>query len=204
MVASYTQLLAERYAGKLDERADKYINYAVDGATRMQALISDLLAFSRVGTRAKPFAETDCSQLVREVIHNLGKAIEESGAEVIVGDMPKVMGDRTQLGQLFQNLIANAIKFKGDTPPRVEVTTQLKEEFWEFCVADNGIGIDPQFFERVFIIFQRLHERDKYAGSGMGLAICKKIVERHGGRIWIESEVGAGSRFKFTIPILTT
>ena len=201
MVASYTQLLAERYAGKLDDKADKYIGYAVDGAVRMQRLINDLLAYSRVGTRAKPFVETDCSDLVSEAIQNLGKAIEESGAEIIVGDLPTVMADRTQLGQLFQNLIANAVKFKGDAPPRVEITAQQNGVNWEFCVADNGIGIDPQFYERVFIIFQRLHERGKYPGSGIGLAICKKIVERHGGRIWIESEPGAGSRFRFTIPV---
>ncbi|MHB1356203.1 MAG: sensor histidine kinase [Anaerolineae bacterium] len=201
MVVSYTQLLAERYAGKLDDKADKYINYAVEGATRMQGLIIDLLAYSRVGTRAKPFEETNCSELVSEAIHNLGKAIEENGAEVIVGDLPTVMADRTQLRLVFQNLIDNAIKFRTDTPPRVEITAQQSGENWEFCMADNGIGIDPQFYDRIFIMFQRLHERGKYAGSGMGLAICKKIVERHGGRIWIESEVGKGSRFWFTIPV---
>ncbi|MHB1357877.1 MAG: PAS domain S-box protein [Anaerolineae bacterium] len=201
MVASYTQLLSERYSGKLDDRADKYIRYAVDGAARMQSLISDLLDYSRVGSRSKPFAETDCSDLLREVVHNLGKAIEESGAEVIVGELPTVMADRTQLGQVFQNLITNAVKFRGDAQPRVEITAQQNCGNWEFCVSDNGIGIDPQFHERVFIIFQRLHERDAYPGSGMGLAICKKIVERHGGRIWIESELGTGSRFWFTIPV---
>ncbi|MHB1354476.1 MAG: ATP-binding protein [Anaerolineae bacterium] len=201
MVASYTQLLAELYAGKLDDRADKYIRYAVDGAVRMQSLINDLLAYSRVGTRSKPFVETDCSNLLREVIQNLDKAIEESGAEVIVGELPTVIADRAQLGQVFQNLIANAVKFRGDALPRVEITAQQNGANWEFCVSDNGIGIDARFHERVFVIFQRLNEREKYKGSGLGLAICKKIVERHGGRIWIESELGKGSRFWFSIPV---
>lgn len=204
MVASYTQLLAERYAGKLDDRADKYIGYAVAGAVRMQTLINDLLALSRVNTRGKPFEETNCTDLMSETIQNLDRAIEESGADIVVGDLPTVMADRTQLGQVFQNLIANAVKFKSDSRPVVEVTAQQNGGNWEFCVADNGIGIDPQFHERVFVIFQRLHERDKYAGNGIGLAICKKIIERHGGHIWIESEIGAGTRFRFVIPISTS
>ncbi|MHB1355059.1 MAG: ATP-binding protein [Anaerolineae bacterium] len=204
MVVSYTQLLAERYSGKLDEKADKYINYAVEGATRIQRLILDLLAYSRVGTRAKPFEQTDCSELVREAIQNLGKTVKESGAEVIVGDLPMVLADRAQLKQVFEHLIANAVKFKSDAPPRVVISAQQKSGNWEFCIADNGIGIDPQFCDRIFIIFQRLHERGKYEGSGMGLAICKKIVERLGGYIWAESEPGVGSRFLFTIPVSTS
>ncbi|MHB1356268.1 MAG: PAS domain S-box protein [Anaerolineae bacterium] len=199
MVASFTQLLAERYAGKLDDKADKYIGYAVDGAKRMQLLLNDLLAYSRVSTRSKPFAKTDCADLLREVTHSLGRIIQESGAEVVVSDLPTVMADRVQLGQVFQNLIDNAIKFRGDAPPRVEITAQRNGELWEFCVADSGIGVDPQFHERIFLIFQRLHERGKYPGNGMGLAICKKVVERHGGRIWIESELGKGTRIRFTI-----
>ncbi|MHB1357902.1 MAG: PAS domain-containing sensor histidine kinase [Anaerolineae bacterium] len=201
MVVSYTQLLAERYRGKLDEKADKYIGYAVEGAKRMQNLINDLLAYSRVSTQAKPFVETNCSDLVNEVVHDLGKAIEGNDVEVIVGDLPTVLADRSQLGRVFQNLIANAVKFRGDARPRVEVTAHQNGDNWEFCVSDNGIGIDPQFHERIFIIFQRLHERGAYPGSGIGLTICKKIVERHGGRIWIESEFGAGSRFWFTLPV---
>jgi PAS domain S-box-containing protein len=201
MVASYTQLLAERYSGQLDGKAEKYIGYAVDGALRMQLLINDLLAYSRVGTRARPFQEFASADIVREAIHDLGKSIDESGANIVIGDLPTVICDRSQLRQLFQNLIANAVKFKGDITPRVEVTAQRSGTNWEFCVADNGIGIDPQFHERIFVIFQRLHERDKYPGSGIGLSICKKIVERHGGRIWCESEAGKGSRFLFTLPV---
>jgi PAS domain S-box-containing protein len=202
IVSSYMQLLSERYTGKLDAKADKYIEYAVDGTRRMQRLIADLLAYSRVGTQAKPFEEVNCTELVAETIRNLGKAIEESGAKLSTGELPTVMGDPTQLGQVFQNLIANAIKFHGDNPPQVEISARKDGNNWEFCVADNGIGIDPQFHERIFLIFQRLHEQGKYPGSGIGLAIVKKIVERHGGRIWIESELGKGSRFYFTIPAL--
>ncbi|MHB1355727.1 MAG: PAS domain S-box protein [Anaerolineae bacterium] len=200
MVASYTQLLAERYAGKLDAKADKYIGYAVNGAVRMQRLINDLLAYSRVGTRAKPFTETSCLEIVQESILDLGKAIEEARAEVIIGDLPTILVDRIQIKQVFQNLIANAIKFRGDVNPRVVITSEERDGYWELCVADNGIGIDPQFHNRIFIIFQRLHERDKYPGSGIGLAIVKKIIERHGGRIWIDSEEGKGARFIFTLP----
>ncbi|MHB1355210.1 MAG: sensor histidine kinase [Anaerolineae bacterium] len=203
MVISYVQLIAERYAGKLDEKADKYIGYAVDGSVRMQRLITNLLAYSRVSSQAKPFAPTRCTDLAREALQDLGKAIEESGGDVIVGDLPTVLADRTQLKQVFQNLISNAIKFRGDAPPRVEVSALRLGDNWEFCVADNGIGIDPQFYDRVFVIFQRLNEQDKYPGSGLGLAIVKKIVERHGGRIWIESEVGKGSKFKFTLPAVS-
>ena len=201
MVASYTQLLAERYEGKLDEKADKYIGYAVDGARRMQGLINDLLAFSRVGTRGKAFKVVDCGVLVREVIRSLGKVIEEAEAEVTVGELPRVPADRTQLGQVFQNLISNAVKFRSDDVPRVEISARRAGPDWEFCVADNGIGIDPHFQERVFIIFQRLHERGKYPGTGIGLTIVKKIVERHGGKVRVESAAGRGTRFLFTIPL---
>ncbi|MHB1357288.1 MAG: PAS domain S-box protein [Anaerolineae bacterium] len=202
MVASYTQLLAERYQGQLDAKADKYIAYAVEGAIRMQQLLKDLLAFSRLTTRANPFTETDCTQLVKEVIGNLSETIKQSGAKVIVRDLPTVVADAAQLSQVFRNLIDNAIKFKNTTPPQVEITARRNGDDWEFCVADNGIGIDPQFYERVFIIFQRLHARDKYPGNGIGLSICKKILERHGGRMWIESQVGEGTRIWFTLPAL--
>ena len=199
MVASYTQLLAQRYEGQLDEKADKYIGYAVDGARRMQNLINDLLAFSRVGSRGEPLEPTDCGEVVAEVLQSLRSGIEETNAQIVVGDLPTVMADRTQLGQVFQNLISNAIKFHGDRPLRIEVAAELQDGSWELSVADNGIGIEPQFFERVFIIFQRLHARGAYSGSGIGLSIVKKIVERHGGRIRIESAPGQGSRFIFTL-----
>ena len=200
MVASFTQLLARRYGGKLDERADKYINYAVDGARRMQGLIDDLLAFSRVGTQATPPASTDCAEVAEQVLRGLGRSIEESGASVHLGPLPVVLIDRSQLVQLLQNLIANAIKFCGEQPPRIEVTARRDGELWELCVADHGIGIEPRFHERVFSIFQRLHQRSEYPGSGIGLAIVKKIVERQGGSIRLESEAGAGARFYFTLP----
>ncbi|MHB1355728.1 MAG: PAS domain-containing sensor histidine kinase [Anaerolineae bacterium] len=201
MVTSYVQLLAERYSGKLDERADKYIGYAADGAVRMSRLIQSLLTYSRVSTQTMPFKETSCTELVAEAVQNLGKAIAESGAEIIVGEMPTVIGDRSQLGQVFQNLLSNAIKFRNEKIPKIEVTAQRKEDTWEFCVADNGIGIDPRFFDRVFVIFQRLHQQSEYEGNGIGLPIVKKILERHEGRIWIESALGEGARFKFTLPV---
>lgn len=200
MVASYTELLAQRYAGNLDEKADKYIAYAVNGAKRMQALINDLLTFSRVGTRGQPPEPTDCNRVVETVMQGLARKIEETETEVIVGDLPEVMADESQLGQVFQNLIANAIKFQGEGSPRIEISGRENGLICEFCVADNGIGIDPEFHERIFVIFQRLHERGKYPGSGIGLAIVKKIVERHGGRVRLDSAAGAGARFTFTMP----
>jgi light-regulated signal transduction histidine kinase (bacteriophytochrome) len=202
MVASYTQLLAERYAGQLDSRADKYIGYAVDGAVRMQHLINDLLAFSRVTTRAQPFEITDCALLARRAVENLGKTIHDSGAEIVIGNLPTVIADSAQIGQVIQHLIENACKFKPEMNLRVELTARREGDNWEFCVADNGIGVDPQYHERIFMIFQRLHERGQYGGSGFGLALCKKIIERHGGRIWVESALGEGSRFYFTIPVI--
>jgi light-regulated signal transduction histidine kinase (bacteriophytochrome) len=200
MVASYTQLLAERYQGKLDEKADKFIAYAVEGATRMQGLINDLLAFSRVGTRAEPLKPTASGEVVMDALKGLQAVIQESGAKIVVGDLPTIPADRSQLGQVFQNLIANAIKFRGELPPRVEITAERVGSSWRFCVADNGIGVDPQFHDRIFVIFQRLHERGKYPGSGIGLSIVKKVVERHGGRVHVESALGQGSRFYFTLP----
>ena len=201
MVASYTQLLADRYEGQLDARADKYIRYAVDGATRMQNLINDLLSLSRVGKNSIPLVPTDCGAVVGDVLQNLGKAVEESEATIVVADdLPTVIGNRTQLGQLFQNLIENAIKFRGDKKPKVEISASRGSREWVFQVHDNGIGIAPEYHERIFEIFQRLHQRAQYKGTGIGLALVKKIVERHGGRVWLESAVGAGTRFLFTIP----
>jgi len=200
MVASYTQLLARRYGDKLDADALEFIDYAVDGARRMQALINDLLAYSRVGTRGMELAPTDCNAVVDQVVADLGAAIEDEQAVVTHDDLPIVDGDTLQLSQLFQNLIGNAIKFHGERAPRVAVTVERRDRDWLFAVRDNGIGIDPEYADRIFVIFQRLHSRAEYAGTGIGLAICKKIVERHGGRIWMESAPGEGTTFYFTLP----
>ena len=201
MVASYTQLLAKRYKGKLDSDADEFIAYAVDGATRMQALINDLLTYSRVGTKGKDFKPIDCKTVLERTLDNLKQALEESGAEVTYEPLPTVVADDMQLGQLFQNLIGNAIRFRSKEPPHVHVSAEQNEDKWIFSVRDNGIGIDPEFHERIFIIFQRLHKMRDYPGTGIGLAVCKKIVERHGGRIWVESSPEKGSTFYFTIPL---
>ena len=203
MVASYTQLLARRYGDKLDDDAREFIGFAVDGVTRMQALINDLLAFSRVGTRGGTFERTDANLVLERVLVNLGPAIEEAGAEVTSDPLPTVTADAGQLGQVLQNLIANAIKFRrpGDAP-RVHLSARRERGEWLFSVADNGIGIAPEFAERIFVLFQRLHKRDEYPGTGIGLSICKKIVERHGGRIWLESTPGEGTTFLFTIPVV--
>jgi PAS domain S-box-containing protein len=201
MVSSYTQLLARRYQGQLDATANKYIAYAVDGANRMQRLIEDLLAYSRVGTRAKGFAATDCAAVLDQSLANLKAAMEQSGAVVTHGPLPTVVHDNLLLVQLFQNLIGNAIKFQVEAPPRIHVSAEQKGEEWVLAVRDNGIGIDPQYAERIFTIFQRLHTNEEYAGTGIGLAICKKIVERCGGRIWVESQPGTGSTFYFTVPL---
>ena len=202
MVASYTQLLSRRYKGKLDSDADEFIGYAVDGASRMQRLINDLLAYSRVTSQSKVFEQVDCNGLLEEVLGNLRVAVEESRAVVTHDPLPTVMADGRQLGQLFQNLIGNAIKFRGKEPPTVHVSVERRIGEWLFSVRDNGVGVDPQYAERIFVIFQRLHNRDEYPGTGIGLAICKKIVERHGGRIWVVSQTGQGATFHFTLPIV--
>ena len=201
MITGYTQLLAKRYGDKLDQDASEYINYAVEGAKRMQRLIHDLLDYSRVGTRGNEFAPADCQAIVTETLRTLQPAIQESAATVTYDSLPTVMGDESQLLQLFQNLIGNAIKYRGSKPPVVQVSCKQEGEHWLFSVRDNGIGIDPKYAERIFVIFQRLHGRDQYAGTGIGLAVCKKIVERHGGKIWVESELGKGATFYFTIPM---
>ncbi len=200
MVTSYLQLLERRYKDKLDGQAHEFIAYAVDGAHRMQKLIQDLLSYSRVSTRAQPFKLVKCNSIVKSALTNLKIAIEESGAVVTQDSLPEIMADATQLTQLFQNLIANAIKFRSEQTPQIHIGVERIEEKWRFTVRDNGIGIEPQYAERIFIIFQRLHTRDKYPGTGIGLAICKKIVERHGGNIWIESQPEQGTTFFFTIP----
>lgn len=204
MVASYTQLLARRYRDKLDADADEFILYAVEGATRMQTLISDLLSFSRVGTKGKPFARVDMERVLERALNNLRLAVDEGGADITHDPLPTISGDEGQLIQILQNFVGNALKFRGESAPRVHVGAERRDDEWVFSVKDNGIGIEPQFFERIFVIFQRLHRRAEYAGTGIGLALCKKIVERHKGRIWVESEPGKGSTFFFTIPIPTS
>jgi light-regulated signal transduction histidine kinase (bacteriophytochrome) len=201
MVASYTQLLSRRYKGKLDQDADEFISFAVDGARRMQELINDLLAYSRVGTRALQPERVDAKHVVDEVVRDLAPAIADNGARVSRDELPSLQADPTQLRQLFQNLIANGIKFRRPTePPRVHVSAKRDGRSWVFGVRDNGIGIEPQYVERIFVLFQRLHTRDEYPGTGIGLAICKKIVERHGGEMWVESEPGHGTTFWFSLP----
>jgi light-regulated signal transduction histidine kinase (bacteriophytochrome) len=202
MVTSYVQLLSQRYKDKLDSDAGEFIGFAVDGAIRMWKLINDLLTYSRVGTRGKELESTDCEAVLNQSLNNLKVAIEEKGAVVTHDPLPTVMADNLQMGQLFQNLIGNAIKFRGNEPPRIHVSASRKGNVWTFSVGDNGIGIAPEYAERIFIIFQRLHGRKEYDGTGIGLAICKRIVERHGGRIWAESEVGKGATFYFTLPAI--
>ena len=199
MVASYTQLLARRYKDKLDEDANEFIHYAVDGAMRMQALINDLLMISRVGTRGKPLQPCEAGLSLEHALINLRMAIEEAGAEVTHDPMPRVVADVSQLTQLLQNLIGNAIKFHSGEQPRIHVGAQRRGHDWVISVKDNGIGIAPEFFERIFVIFQRLHGKQEYPGTGIGLAVCKKIVERHGGTIWVESEPDQGATFLFTL-----
>ncbi|MGZ4906498.1 MAG: PAS domain S-box protein [Halobacteriota archaeon] len=198
-VVSYLQLLEKRYAGQLDERADKYITHAVEGGQRMQALVNDLLAYSRVETRGKALQSVNLENALDGALRNLSVAIEESGAVITHDPMPELKADRAQLTQVFQNLIGNAIKFRSDAPPEVHVGAQMLDDEWRFSVTDNGIGIDMRYADRIFTIFQRLHSRRAYSGTGIGLAICKRIIERHGGRIWVESDVGNGSSFYFTL-----
>ena len=199
MVSSYCQLLQRRYRGRLDQDADEFIGYAVEGATRMQKMINDLLTYSRVGRTGGGGEAVACDEVVRTAVANLRIAIEESGARVTWRDLPTVVGDRTQLVQLFQNLIGNAIKFRSERPLEIDIWARRDGAFWEFAVSDNGIGIEPQYAERIFLIFQRLHDRSRYPGTGIGLAICRKVVERHGGRIWVTSEPGKGTTFHFTL-----
>ncbi|MGV3719749.1 MAG: sensor histidine kinase, partial [Actinomycetota bacterium] len=204
MVASYTQLLARRYHDRLDQDGLDFINYAVDGATRMQGLIQDLLAYSRVGTRAGVFEQIELAGAMDRSLANLHAAITEADAKITRGPLPAVMGDLGQLAQVFQNLLGNAIKFRAAEPPRIHVSAQRTGRDWEIAIADNGIGIEPEYRERIFAIFQRLHGKGDYPGTGIGLAICKKIISRHGGRIWVDSEFGKGSTVYFTIPARLT
>jgi signal transduction histidine kinase len=201
MVSSYTQLLERRYGDKLDEKGRKFVDFAVDGAVRMQQLINDLLEFSRVSTRGKPMKPVDMNRVLDTVKINLSVAIRESDAVVTNDQLPTVLADETQLVQLLQNLVGNAIKFRRAPParPEVHVSAQVRETECVFTVRDNGIGIAPEYFERIFVIFQRLHAKGEYPGTGIGLAVCRRIVERHGGRIWVESAPGQGSTFYFAL-----
>jgi PAS domain S-box-containing protein len=199
MVSSFLQLLQKRYGGRLDEKADQYIHYAVDGAERMKTLILDLLEYSRVGSGGEAFANVDTGVVLKEVANIFHGIIAAEGAKIDIGPMPIVWGDQGQLTQLFQNLLGNALKYHGDRKLLIQVAAKEEPGFWQFAVKDNGIGIDPQFFDKIFVIFQRLHTKTDYSGTGIGLAVCKKIVERHGGKIWVESVPGEGSTFYFTI-----
>jgi PAS domain S-box-containing protein len=201
MVASYTQLLSRRYAGRLDADADEFIAYAVDGAHRMQILIADMLAYCRVGTAGKELRETSSEAALDQAVLNLRGAIEESGAVVTHDPLPTVIADSAQFTQLFQNLVGNAIKYRSAEIPRVHVSvTANAGKEWIFAIRDNGLGIDPQYFEKIFVMFQRLHGREEFSGTGIGLTLCKKIAERHGGRIWVDSELGKGATFHFALP----
>lgn len=200
MVATYTQLLSERYRGKLDEQADKYIHYAVDGALRMQTLIRDLLAFSRIGRQGSDLGYTDCNAVVEQAVTNLQASIRENGALVKYDRLPMVTTKGSQLVQVFQNLIGNALKFRGAETPTIELGSEKHGNEWVFSVTDNGIGIAPAYCQDIFVIFKRLHTQAEYPGNGIGLAICRKIIEQHGGKIWATSKEGHGSTFKFTLP----
>ncbi len=200
MITSYLELLERRYKGQLDERADKFIDYAVDGATRMQTLINDLLSYSRVGTKAQDWECVACAKILRNVLGNLQVAITQSNAIITHDPLPHVKADPSQLTQLFQNLISNAIKFKREETVEIRIEVKGTDGKWLFSIHDNGMGIDTQYLDRIFIIFQRLHSRTEYPGTGIGLAVCKKIVERHGGNLWVESQLGHGSTFYFTLP----
>jgi light-regulated signal transduction histidine kinase (bacteriophytochrome) len=200
-VRSYLQLLVRDYEDKLGAGADELINNAVDGVTRMQQLISDLFAYSRVGTHGREFGVVDCNQVIDSVIRNLRTAIDENSAEIESKQLPKVLADPRQMMELFQNLIGNAIKFRTDEAPRVFISAEETGDEWKFLVRDNGIGMDAKYAGRVFEVFHRLHTRQEFPGTGIGLAICKRIVERHGGQISFESELGKGTTFYFTIPV---
>lgn len=200
MVSSYTQLLEKRYKDHLDQDARDFIWFAVDGSKRMQRLINDLLSYSRVGTRGGEFELVDFNSAPGEARADLKAAIEETQALITNDELPTLMADKSQMVRLFQNLIGNALKFRGENPPRVHISAQEKADHWVFSVSDNGMGIDPEYHERIFTIFRKLKGGEQYQGTGIGLAICKRIVNRHGGDIRVESQPGEGSTFYFTIP----
>jgi light-regulated signal transduction histidine kinase (bacteriophytochrome) len=199
-VAGFCQLLEEKYGDSFDQEGRDYLEFVIDGAHRMQALLTGLLQFARVRSRGQPFAEVDCNEAFDDAVANMASNIGSAGANVSRGNLPVVSADSAQMTQLMQNLISNSIKYRNAAPPEVRMDVELHNGEWLFCLHDNGIGIDPEHRERIFVIFQRLHTRSEYAGTGIGLAVCKRIVERHHGRIWVESEPGNGSNFFFTIP----
>jgi PAS domain S-box-containing protein len=199
MVSSFAQLLKKRYKDRLDKDANEFIDFMNEGTDIMRNLIDDLLKYSRVGTRAKPFKPVDINIIIDKIELQLQSSIKDSNARIVRKPLPVVTGDDTQILQLFQNLISNAIKFRGNKPPSITIDFKERDGFWEFSISDNGIGIDPKDFERIFIVFQRLHKKDEYEGTGIGLAICKKIVQLHGGNIWVESKKDQGATFFFTI-----
>ena len=198
-IVSFTQLLARRYSGKLDTDADDFIRYTVDGTKRMQELINDILAYSRLRKSSDQFVSVDCEALLTEVLQSMQSVIEQNEAEIVHEKLPTVAGDRTQLAQLFRNLVGNAVKFRGSEAPRIQLTATRQQQHWLFAVSDNGIGIAPEYFDRIFVVFRRLHAAAEYPGTGIGLSICKRIVENHGGKIWLQSEPGKGTTFFFTL-----
>ncbi|MEI6102308.1 MAG: ATP-binding protein, partial [Methanothrix sp.] len=200
-ITRFVQLLEKRYQGKLDQDADEFIGFIVSGTKRMQQLINDLLAYSRVNTRKEPPNIMKIEDAIQRAMQNIQYVLEDTRGTIIYGEMPSIIADEPQMTQLFQNLIGNALKFHGEEAPRVEISAARKGNDWIFSVRDNGIGIDPQYKDRIFEIFQRLHTCEEYAGTGIGLAIAKKIVERHEGHIWVESQSGKGSTFNFTLPV---
>lgn len=203
-VSSFCELLAKRYAGQLDDRADQYIHFAVDGARRMSVLINDLLAFSRVGrTTTDAWSQLDCEAVLTQATRNLDEFIAQTAAQITHDPLPTVVGEAALLTTVFQNLVGNAIKFRGEQPPQIHIGVQLDGEFWLFRVSDNGIGIDPAYAEKIFVIFQRLHSKDAYPGTGIGLALCRKIIDYHRGRIWLDPDTTSGSTFCFTLPTMS-
>ncbi|MCL4473712.1 MAG: ATP-binding protein [Actinobacteria bacterium] len=200
VITSYVQLISRRYAELVDDEGREFIDFIVSGTKRMHDLINDLLAYSRAGGRSKPAVALDSNDALNQALANLEVSIKEKGAVINRGMLPEVVGDENQLAQLFQNLIGNAIKYSGDKEPRIDIGADGSDDFWRFSVSDDGIGFDPKYAEKIFVIFQKLHGHERYAGTGIGLAISKRIVEKHGGRIWVESEPGKGSTFYFTIP----
>jgi two-component system, sensor histidine kinase and response regulator len=200
-IGVYTQLLTQRYQDDVDEEVQEFARYITEGVERMQALIADLLQYSRIEKQDTALTLVDCTQLLDRALRELHLSIEDTHAEISYDTLPTVWADGRRLTQVFRNLLSNALKFHGVQPPRVHVSAQREDDEWLFTVQDNGIGIDPQFHERIFLIFQRLHARHEYPGTGIGLALCKKIVEQHGGRLWVESRPGKGATFKFTLPV---
>ena len=199
-ISGFVKLLKRRYHGRLDAKADEFIDFAIEGTSRMEKLIRDLLEYSRVGSKKKPYREFALGSLLDQALQNLKSNIDASGAEVKAHDLPSLWVDDTLIIQLFQNLVCNALKFSGNKVPVIEIFSEKREKDWVISVRDNGIGIDPQYADQIFIIFNRLHQENKYRGTGLGLAICKKITERHGGDIWVDSVLGNGSTFSFSLP----